>query len=179
MYSRLNSEAEDEPSLNDNPAQIKRNCVHEWHYQHATDEESIYCVKCGAEPQYCFLIVDPDGIVKRFPDPGNEEARAAAIRKVIGGLTNQTVVMDDPFFVYAVVHEDGLRRGLKMQRNRLLKGLAGSVVLRPGSTLGDDDQSQFNDGRGFSRLELSVVEDILSDSGLVTEAQAERTRRSA
>jgi hypothetical protein len=140
-------------------------CVHEWHNPHAgNDPEDISCQHCGIRKLHKFLVVDPAGNVTVIDDPEDEHAQDELIHRMIGDITDHRRIED---VAWAIVHDTGHFVGLKMQRKRLLRGLA-SVVL-----LGIDTEKEF---RGFDVLERSVVEDMLEGAGLMSEQEAEQHR---
>ena len=154
----------DELDMDDEDAE---QCAHEWENRFAGDDpENISCMHCGVRRMHKFLVVDPDGTVTIIDDPEEDTMRDRLLHRTVGDVTDSRKIEGN---TYACVHDTGRLIGLKMQRRRLLQGLAGFVFL------GVDTGREF---RGFDALERSVIEDMLDDAGLMTEQEAERYRAS-
>jgi hypothetical protein len=143
---------------------VKIQCVHQWIYQHAKIDGSIYCIRCGAEPVYSFLAIRPTGEVMQVQDPGDEAGRVSVIEGMIGKASEQILVADYPFEVYAIAPIGKQTENQLTLRGPLLSEIPGPALLLPGTPLGGGEY--FDEGRGFGRLELSVVRDMLVNGPL-------------
>jgi hypothetical protein len=121
--------------------------------------------------KYTFLIVHPDGKMIEVEDSGKEEDYRSLVTSILGPRRDYTRFTcyrnSEPFPVFAIVKDDSLLDGSKMQQAYTLQGLAGPVFL----TFDSPTKS-----RGFTPVELRALKEWFDIEGWMTEEEAEETR---